>query len=118
VTVSMGHFISLVVVGLLIAAAALQLTGRRRLSCWLLALFPASLCVGCMVDLAHGAAQMGAGAYQSDLKQLIPCLVLLAIGVFAALRTQWRWLFWLAWVLNAFICGILVYLAFFWKVFS
>jgi hypothetical protein len=114
----MGHFVAFVVVGLLVATAALQLTGRPRLSCWLLALFPACLCAGCLVDLVHGAAQIGASAYRSDRKQLISCLIFLAISLFAALRSQWRWLFWLAWVLNALICGILVYLAFFWKVFS
>ncbi len=117
-TVPMGQFVASVVVVLVIGTAILQLTGRRKLSCWLLALFPASLCVGCLVDLAGGAAKIGEGAYQSDQKQLIPCLILLAINVIAALRSQWRWLFWIAWAFNAFICGILVYLAFFWKVFS
>jgi hypothetical protein len=45
-------------------------------------------------------------------------LVLLVLSVFAALRPKWPWLFWIAWAPSGFICGILVYLAFFWKVFN
>ncbi len=117
-TVSTGHFVACIVVALLVGTAALQLTGRRRLSCWLLALFPATLCVACILDILRGAAKIGESAFESDRKQLVYCLVFLAISVFAALRPQWKSLFWLAWVFGALVCGILVYLAFFWKVFS
>jgi hypothetical protein len=114
----MAYFIAVIFVVLLVGTAALQLIGMRRLSSWLLTLFPAFLCVGCLVDLARGAARIGSSAYQSDLKQLAFCLVFLAISVLEAFRSQWRWLFWLAWVLDALICGVLVYLAFYWQVFS
>jgi hypothetical protein len=118
VTVGAAHFLACALIALLAGVAVLQLTGRRRLVCWLLALVPASLCAGCLVDLARGVAKIGEGAYQGDLKQLAYCLAFLAVAEFAAFRQQWRWLFWIAWVLAAFISGILVYLAFFWNVFS
>ena len=54
----------------------------------------------------------------SDQKQLAVALVMLAISIFAALRAQWRWLFWIEWFLNGIVCGMLIYLVFFWKVFS
>jgi hypothetical protein len=114
----MAHFIASLVIVLLIGTAILQLTGRRRLSCWLLGLIPASLCAACLVDIGHGAAKIGESAYQGDEKQLLYCLCFLLLSVVAALRPHWRWLFWIAWAFNALICGVLVYLAFFWKVFS
>jgi hypothetical protein len=114
----MGEFVALVLVVLLVGTAALQLTGRRRLSCWLLALFPGSLCVGCLLDIARGAAKIGESTYRSDQKQLLYCLCFLLLSVAAALRPQWKWMFWIAWAFNALVCGVLVYLAFFWKVFS
>jgi hypothetical protein len=114
----MGHILALAVVALLIVAAVLQLMGWRRFSCWPLALFPASICVAALLDLSHGAAKIGAGAYASDQKQLPYCLAFLVLSVVPALRPQWNWLFWVAWVFNAFVCAFLVYVAFFWKVFS
>jgi len=118
VTDSMAHFIAVLVIVLLVGTAIFQLTGRRGLSCWLLAIFPASLCAGCLIDLARGAAKIGEGAYESDKKQLLYCLCFLLLTVAAALRPQWKWLFWIAWAFNALVGGVLVYLAFFWKVFS
>ena len=98
--------------------AALQLMGRRRLSCWLLLLFPTILCVAALADLARGSARIGLAAFESDEKQLAILLCFLAVSGIAAFRPGWRWLFWAAWVLNALVCGVLIYLAFFWKVFS
>ena len=103
---------------LLIAAVVLHLTGRRSLACWLVVIFPASLCVVALFDLSRGPTQLGLGAYQSDQKQLAYCLGILAPNLIAALRPKWWWLFWASWTLNAVVCGMLVYLAFFWKVFS
>jgi len=114
----MGALLAVFVIVLLLAAAALQLVGRRRIACWLLAVFPGFACVAYLRDLAQGAQRLGLAAYQSDQKQFGAALVLLAISVFAALRPQWRWLFWLEWIFNAIACGVLVYLVFFWKVFS
>lgn len=114
----MGALLALFVIALLLAAAALHLRGRRTLGCWLLAVFPAFACVAYLRDLLQGAQRLGLAAYQSDRKQLGAALALLAISVFAAVRPQWRWLFWLEWTFNAIACGVLVYLVFFWKVFS
>lgn len=102
----------------LVAAAVLQFTRQKRMGGWLLVVLPASLCVAGMTDVAHGARYLGEGAYVSDLKELAFALVLLLLTILAAFDRWARWLFWVAWVLNAAVCGALVYLAFFWKVFS
>lgn len=114
----MGALLTVFVVLLLLAAAALQLRGQRRLGCWLLAVFPAFACIAYLRDLVQGAQRLGLATYQSDQKQVGAALVLLAVSVVAALRPRWRWLFWIEWIFNAIACGILVYLVFFWKVFS
>lgn len=114
----MGALLALLVIVLLLAAAAMQLRGRRRTACWLLAVFPGFACIAYLRDLVQGAERIGLATYQSDRKQFAAAFVLLAISVVAALRPQWRWLFWLEWIFNAVACGILVYLVFFWKVFS
>ena len=106
------------VIALLIAIAVMHATGRRAFACWLLVIFPAALCGACLVDLARGPAQLGEAAFKSDQKQLLYCLALLAMNLLAALRAKSSWLFWVSWLLDAAVCGILVYLVFFWKVFS
>jgi hypothetical protein len=114
----MGLFLTAFVIALLLAAAALQLSGRLALSCWLLVVFPGFLCIAYLHELVQGPSRLGMGAFQSDQKQLVVALVMLLVSVFAALRSQWRWLFWIEWVLNGIVCGMLVYLVFFWKVFN
>ncbi len=114
----MGALLAIFVVMILLVAAGLQLAARRRSACWLLAVFPAFACLAYLRDLSLGPQRTGLAAYQSDQKQLGAAFLLFAISVFAALRPQWRWLFWIEWIFNAIACGILVYLAFFWKVFS
>src|SRR5208337_4453540 len=95
---------------LVIIAAILHTTGKRVFGCWLLALFPASTCIAILYDLSRGSARIGLGAFESDQKQLLFCLVLLALSLFAALRPKWPWLFWIAWIPAAFVCAGLVYL--------
>ena len=114
----MASLFVIVSVVLLIAAAVLQFTKQKRLGGWLLVVLPASFCIAGIADVAHGARYLGEGAYESDLKELAYVLVLLLVTVLAAFDSWARWLFWVAWVLNAAVCGVLVYLAFFWKVFS
>lgn len=114
----MGALLTLLVIVLLLTAAALQLQSRCRTACWLLAVFPLFACIAYLRDLAQGVQRIGLATYQSDKKQLGAALVLLAISFVAALRPHWRWLFWLEWIFNAIACGILIYLVFFWKVFS
>jgi len=114
----MGAFLTIVVTALLLPAAALQLRGKRKLSSWLLVVFPGFLCLAYLRDLAKGPHILGASAFQSDQKQLVVALIMLAVSIFATFRTQWRWLFWMEWFLNGMVCGMLVYLVFFWKVFS
>jgi len=46
------------------------------------------------------------------------CLLVLAFSFLAALFPRRPLLFWTAWLFNAFVCCILLYAIFFWKVFS
>lgn len=103
---------------LLVVCAVLQFTRRRALGCWLLVLFPTAIGVALLADLSHGVRNLGAASYQSDLKGLLPALGFVAVSVLAALRPNWRWLFWIVWLVSALICSIAVYLEYFWKVFS
>ena len=103
---------------LLVACAVLEFTRWRVVGTWLLVLFPAALCIGLLVDLAHGERNLGEASYKSDLRTLPFLLGFLAVAVLAALRPGWRWLFWIEWILGALFCSIAVYLTFFWHVFS
>src|SRR5271166_4763168 len=94
--------------GLVVAAAVFHLLGRRVPGCWLLALFPAALCCGALVDLSGGARQIGQAAFESDKRQLPFFLFLLALSLLAAIRPRWPLLFWAAWVISACICAIMV----------
>jgi hypothetical protein len=107
-----------VAITILLAAAALQLAGRPRLGCWLLVVFPGFLSLAYVRDLMLGAQRIGLAVYESDKKQVLVALCMTAVSVFAAFRSEWRWLFWLEWFLNGMVCGMLVYLVFFWKVFQ
>jgi hypothetical protein len=103
---------------LLLVCAVLFFTRLRKLGCWLLVIFPAALCAALLRDLAKGAQKLGEASYQSDLKTLLPLVGFLAITLFAALRPRWGWVFWIAWILNALVCALVVFLTYFWKVFS
>jgi hypothetical protein len=105
-------------VALLFVCAVLFFTPLRKLGCWLMAIFPAALCAAVLKDLAKGSTKVGAATYHSDLLVLLPLMGFLAITVVAALRPRWGWLFWIGWVLNAGICALIVFLTYFWKVFS
>jgi hypothetical protein len=107
-----------VVIALVIAAAAFHAAGHRVPGCWLLALSPASLCVGIVGDLSRGVSQIGRAAIENDRSQLAFCLFLLVLSLLAALRPNWPWLFWIAWTLNALVSAVLLYMVLFWKVFS
>jgi hypothetical protein len=103
---------------LLVVCAVLFFTPLRKLGCWLMAIFPAALCAGLIKELAKGAKSVGEASYRSDLMVLVPLLGFIAIAVFAALRPRWGWLFWIGWLLNALVCALIVFLTYFWKVFS
>ena len=101
---------------LLLACAVFHFLRKRSLACWLLVLFPATLCVGLLLDIARGAQKLGQASYHTDLRALPFLLVFLAITVFAAFRPNWRWLFWITWLISAPICAGMVLLTFFLKV--
>ena len=103
---------------LVFACAVLFFMHRRKLACWLLVIFPAALCIGLFLDLAHGAAKLGEASYRSDLRTLPYLLGFLLVTLAAALRPKWGWLFWLAWLFSAFVSAVVVFLTYFWKVFS
>lgn len=103
---------------LLLACAVLFFTPLRKLGCWLLVILPAALCAALLRDLARGAQKLGEASYHSDLRTFLPLIGLLAITLFGALRPKWGWVFWIAWLLNALVCTLVVFLTYFWKVFS
>ncbi len=103
---------------LLLTAAILHLMGKRLVSCWLLVLFAAVPTVAVLIDLAYGVKRFGQASYNGDLRALPWLLVFLAVSVLAALRSRWRWLFWLVWLASALLCSVAVYLTYFWKAFS
>lgn len=103
---------------LLVVCAVLFFTSLRKLGCWLMVVFPAALCAALLKDLTKGARKMGEASYHSDLMVLLPLFALLVITVLAALRPRWGWVFWIAWILNALVCALIVFLTYFWKIFS
>lgn len=114
----MATLVASAVVVLLIVSSTLHGKGKRVLGCWLLMPFPAFNLVAILFDLSRGAAKLGQGAFESDKRQLIYSVVIFIVSLLAALRPRWPWLFWIAWMLNAFIAAILFYSTFFWKVFN
>ncbi|HUN86934.1 MAG TPA: hypothetical protein VMU48_21320 [Terracidiphilus sp.] len=105
-------------IAVLLAAAVLYLMRNQKVACWLLVPFPAFLCLAILRDLSGGIPKLGQSAFESDQKELLYCFFFLAMSLTAALRPRWPWLFWFAWVVNAFACALLVFLAYFWKAFS
>jgi hypothetical protein len=116
--VGLTSFTVTAVIVLILAAAALHAAGKRIAGCWLLVLLPASLCGWILHDLSLGAKRLGEAAVEGDRHALAFLLFWLSLSLIAALRPSWRWLFWIAWTLDAFVCGILIYMVFFWKVFG
>jgi hypothetical protein len=114
----MATVLTVFAVVLLVAAAVLEFTRKRRLAGWLLVTFPALMCGAGLLDISGGVERIGRAAFESDLKQLAYISFLFLLCVFAALRPNWGWLFWTAWAFSALVCGVLVYLAFFWHVFG
>jgi hypothetical protein len=102
----------------LVAAAVLEFTRKRGIGGWLLVPFPALMCSAGLIDLSRGVEKIGRAAFESDLKQLAYLFFLFLLCVFAALRPNARWLFWTAWAFSALVCSALLYLVFFWHVFS
>lgn len=103
---------------LLAVCAVLNFTRKRVLGGWLLVLFPAAICLALLVDLGSGPTRLGEASFHSDLRALPYTIAFLAVGFLAAFRPNWRWLFWILWLVSAVICAVMVYLVFFWKVFS
>lgn len=103
---------------LLVTCAVLEFTPWRVIGTRLMVLFPAVLCFAVLLDIAHGVSKLGQASYNTDLRTLPFLLGFLALAVLAALRSSWRWLFWLTWAVSALFCSIAVYLTFFWHVFS
>ncbi len=114
----MGELSVLLFVALLVTAAVLQLMRRRVWAAALVTVGPVGIVLSLVADLARGEQHIGLAAYNADERQLVVSLPLLALCALALWRPSWRWLFWIVWLLNALIAVGLIYLAFFWKVFS
>ena len=101
-----------------ILTAALHSAGKRKLCSWLLMLFLAIGCGAACLDLLHGTRVIGEAVFESDTKPLAFLSTLLLLRLVAALRSNCRWILWLAPAGNATVRGILIYFAFFWRAFS
>ena len=113
----MPSFLVIAGVVLLLIAAVVQLMGRRRTSALLLCILPGYAVILALIDVAKGPIKLG-GSYESDQIELLVLAALLALTLAAVWLSRHRWLFWLAWVANAVVCGALVYLAFIWHPFG
>lgn len=114
----MAPLVLAIVIVFTIVAAAFHAIGYRVPGCWLLVLSAASLCIGIIRDLCLGVRQIGQAAIDDDHNHLMFCLVLLVLSLLATLRTNWLWFFWIVLTLNTMVCAVLLYIVFFWKVFS
>lgn len=114
----MASFLVVVSASVLLIAAILQFAGKRALSCWLLVPFPVIACFRAIAKLSHGSRELGESTFEGDLTLLVYLAAPLLLSLLAALRPNWQWMFWIAWVLNALVCAFVVFIAFFWKVFS
>lgn len=114
----MSSVLLLIWILVLVAAPILRVAHRPASAGWLLTALPAAASLASLEDLARGAAAVGESTFQSAEKQLGFFLLLLFVTVLAAFRAQIRWLFWAAWLMNAVVCAVVVYLALFWKVFA
>ena len=114
----MASIIVFAVLAFLVAVAVLHMMGMRKVACWLLVVIPTFLCGQGLVDISRGIAKLGEASYRSDEKELTYSFGLLALSLFAAFRPKSPWLFWMVLAFNIAVCGILVYLTFFWKAFS
>jgi hypothetical protein len=104
---------------LVLACAVLHFIARfRKLACWLLVLFPAVLCCGILLDLAHGMQKLGQAGYSTDIRTLPYFAGLLVVTLLAAIRPKSGWLFWIVWTFNLLFCALVVFLTYFWKMFS
>jgi hypothetical protein len=109
---------AIALVALWAAAAVLWFTRGRVIAGWLLTLLPASFCLSYMSELLKGEAALGRGTFGTDERQFLCGLVALVLTVSSAVKWRWRWLFWIVWICNGLVCAVVVYLVFFWKVFS
>ena len=114
----MASLVVFAVLAFLVAIAVLHFMGMRTIACWLLVILPVVLCAQGLLDISHGVANLGEAAFRGDQKNLTFSFGLLALSLLAAFRLRSPWLFWIAWTFNIAVCGILIYLIFFWKVFS
>jgi uncharacterized membrane protein len=103
---------------LVLTCAVLHFMRRRQLACWLHVIFPAALTLALSLDLAHGTAKLGQASYNSDMRTLSYLLGFLVVTVLAALRPKWGRLFWIAWAFSAFVCAVVIFLTYFWRLFS
>ncbi|HVU46281.1 MAG TPA: hypothetical protein VHD85_09155 [Terracidiphilus sp.] len=114
----MPSVIAAFAVVLLVTAVVFQFLKKLRLACWTLFAFPVVLSIAGLLSLIKDPAVVGATAFRANGNVLVFCIGLIGLCILAVLRPGWRWLFWMAWLPSAFICGALVYLVFFWNVFS
>jgi hypothetical protein len=117
-TTQTASLLAIACIALWLASAILRLTQGRVVAGWPLTFLPASMCVSSVLALSQGKAALGRAGFETDLRVLLYCLAALGLSVFSAIQWKLRWLFWTIWVCSGLFCALIVYLVFFWKVFS
>jgi hypothetical protein len=113
----MVFFLVLSVGVVLVASAVLQFGGKRALSCWVLIPFPA-IAVSFFIVALFRAPNLPKIVHSFQLINLACLAAPLTLSVLAALRPNWKWLFWTAWLLNSLLYAFFVFAFVFMKGFS
>jgi hypothetical protein len=125
-TTEEGHALAIAMAVLWVASGALALAGKRIAAIGLNVLCAVIVCVGTLIPLVRIVVdekgyirQYGTGALNEvPLTATFLGLSLFAIlASFFALRRK-TWVFIVGWLANAPILSLVVYLAFWWRVFS
>lgn len=117
-TTETGSLFATALVALWAASALLWFTRGRAIAGWLLTFLPASFVFLSVAEILKGKASLGRGTFETDERQLWFSLATLAVCVLSAVKWRWRWSFWAIWICTGLVCAVIVYLTFFWKVFS
>ena len=117
-TTQTASLFAIACVALWLASALLRMMRRGVFAGWPLTFLPGSACFRYVAELSRGGTALSLVPSASNQSQLLISLASLGLSVLSAVQWGWRWLFWTVWICNGLVCAVIVYLVFFWKVFS